>query len=392
MQRTNITLHLCISAFNYVVASFEKYLLEKHSYELLRRLQKEHTVYPLLYDNKEGRFRFFLSLRQRVRKLLKAHPTIKIVYVNDGLLAIAMAWLKKERDIKMVATVHGLDVVHPNQIYQYLVKKNLTKFDKIIAVSSATAQACIQRGLDSKKIFVVKNGVDHELAEVPIEKDFLTKFEEKYHLTLKGKQVLVTMGRPVKRKGFSWFVKDVMPQLKKDVVFLLIGPRAKKTKRYWHFIPSFIKRQIELSTGISTDGTALRIACSNPNLQQKVMELGKLPFPEVLQLLAHADLFIMPNIPVEGDMEGFGLVALESAIRTTPVVASNIEGITDAVINEKNGYLLPPKDPAAWVQKIHQILKNKEQLNAFSLKARQFTLDQYSWALMVKGYMEVFDS
>ncbi len=365
--------------------------MEKHSYELLTRLQKKHSVYPLLYDNKEGRFRFFLSLKKRVRKLLKEHPTINLVYINDGLLACAMTWLKKERNIKMIATVHGLDVVHPNQVYQYFVKKNLAKLDKIIAVSSATAQACIQRGLDAQKVVIVKNGVDHELADIPIEKGFLKEFEKKHQLSLQGKQVLVTMGRPVKRKGFSWFVKEVMPELKDDIVFLLIGPRAKKKKRHWFFIPSFIKRQIELATGISTDEAALKIACSQSILQQKVIELGKLPFPEVLQLLASADLFIMPNIPVEGDMEGFGLVALESAIRTTPVVASNIEGITDAIINEKNGFLLPPRETTAWVQKIHQLLSNKEQLTAFSTKARQFTLNHYGWALMVKGYIEVFE-
>ncbi len=365
--------------------------MEKHSYELLTRLQKAHTVYPLLYDNKEGRWRFFLNLKKRVRKILQEHPTINLVYINDGLLACAMTWLKKERSIKMVATVHGLDVVHPNKIYQYIVKNNLAKLDKIIAVSSATAQACIQRGLDAKKIVVVKNGVDHDLATIPIEEEFLSTFEKKHQLVLKGKQILVTMGRPVKRKGFSWFVREVMPQLENDVVFLLIGPRTKKANRFGYFIPSFIKRQIELATGHPTDESALSIACAKPNLQEKVIELGKLPFPEVLQLLASADLFILPNIPVEGDMEGFGLVALESAIRTTPVVAANIDGITDAVIHEKNGFLLPTKDTTAWAKKIHQILKDKEQLAAFSIKARQFTLANYSWALMVKGYLEVFE-
>ncbi|MDR1601380.1 MAG: glycosyltransferase [Tannerella sp.] len=54
------------------------------------------------------------------------------------------------------------------------------------------------------------------------------------------------------------------------------------------------------------------------------------------------DAFLMPNIPVEGDMEGFGLVCLEASACGTLVFAADIDGIPDAVRNGKNGFLLPP--------------------------------------------------
>ena len=45
----------------------------------------------------------------------------------------------------------------------------------------------------------------------------------------------------------------------------------------------------------------------------------------------------MPNIPVAGDMEGFGLVCIEAAANGLPVVAAKLEGIADAVIDQETG-------------------------------------------------------
>ena len=53
---------------------------------------------------------------------------------------------------------------------------------------------------------------------------------------------------------------------------------------------------------------------------------------------------------VPGDMEGFGLVTIEAAVRGTPVLASGIEGIRDAVIDGETGTLLPPQDADRWIE------------------------------------------
>lgn len=55
---------------------------------------------------------------------------------------------------------------------------------------------------------------------------------------------------------------------------------------------------------------------------------------------------LCPTFLIPGDVEGFGLVALEASMRGTYILASGIDGITDAVIN-KNGTLLPAGDAQA---------------------------------------------
>lgn len=365
--------------------------MEKHAFELFTRLDKQHTLHPLIYDNEEGRFRFFRLLKSRVQIILNNHPSIELIYVNEGLLACFAAQLKKITTIPIVATVHGLEVVFPNFFYQKIAIQQLKKLDGLIAVSRATQLACIERGIPKRKVFVVNNGVDHDLANVIIEPNSLSNFQKKHHLNLNQKRVLITMGRPVKRKGFSWFVKKVMPELSDDTILLLIGPRKGKESWFWSILPKFIQHQLALAFSMSSDEMALKQAIALPKNTNRIFELGKLPFPLVLQLLKIADLFIMPNIKVQGDMEGFGLVALEAAISGTPVAASSIEGITDAVQNGKNGYLLPTQSSEIWIKKINQLLLDKQTLAEFGQTVKDYTLHKFSWSKMAVGYNDVFN-
>ena len=98
----------------------------------------------------------------------------------------------------------------------------------------------------------------------------------------------------------------------------------------------------------------------------------------------------MPNIKVLGDAEGFGLVALEASINSTPVLAAALEGITCAVIDGKNGFLVPPENSGAWIDKIHSLLAEGAALKEFAEKAKDYTITNYAWKRMVDGYVDVF--
>ncbi len=119
--------------------------------------------------------------------------------------------------------------------------------------------------------------------------------------------------------------------------------------------------------------------------------LGKQPFEDMVQILKHSDMFVMPNIKVMGDAEGFGLVALEASVNGTPVIASSLEGITCAVIDGKNGFLVPPENEGAWIEKIHAILSDTSHLKEFGELAKQFTITNFAWKKMVDGYLTVFN-
>jgi phosphatidylinositol alpha-1,6-mannosyltransferase len=102
-----------------------------------------------------------------------------------------------------------------------------------------------------------------------------------------------------------------------------------------------------------------------------------------------AEIFIMPNIKVDNDMEGFGLVALEACMNNCIVLASNIDGITDAIIDNSNGFLVKSQDVMEWVNKINEVLNIKDKSTLIK-HFKEFTMTNYSWTKMCNEYEREF--
>lgn len=66
----------------------------------------------------------------------------------------------------------------------------------------------------------------------------------------------------------------------------------------------------------------------------------------------------MPNIPVLNDPEGFGLVALEASLAKLVALASDVDGISDAVIDGHNIYLLAPENSGDYEKRMLEIKEN----------------------------------
>lgn len=363
--------------------------MEKQSYELINGLKRYYKTHVVAYHNNGNKMVWFAQLRGKIQALLKENPGIRLIHLNDGSMGAACLWVQKQVDIPVVVTYHGLDVTFPLEFYQRRLVPRLSKYNGAICVSKYTREQCIRRGFNESTTFTVRNGVDTTMGDVPFDPAITDKLKKQYGIDLTGKKVILATGRPVKRKGFSWFMKNVLPLLGEDMVFLMTGPMKSE--------PSFLEKGVEWIPG----GHNLQLLFGIANDTQQVTELlqvtknayhlGSVPYNDLLQILSLADLFVMPNITVEGDEEGFGLVALEASMRGTYVLASGIEGITDAVIEGKNGSLLPSGYAKAWADKINELLSDREMLKQLSVQGREFTRRNYSWNVMVNEYHHLFD-
>jgi len=101
--------------------------------------------------------------------------------------------------------------------------------------------------------------------------------------------------------------------------------------------------------------------------------------------LRHTNLLAMPSRLPEGRLagEGFGIVYLEAGAYGKPVVAGNVAGALDAVIEGKTGLLVDPRDPEAVSDAITRLLLDPALAARFgaagALRAREF-----SWPVMVE--------
>jgi phosphatidylinositol alpha-1,6-mannosyltransferase len=175
-------------------------------------------------------------------------------------------------------------------------------------------------------------------------------------IPLDKKTVLVTVGRLVPRKGVAWLVEKVMPHLDTSYVYLIAGDG-----------PDFQRIQALLE---------------RHQIRDRVCLLGRVSDEERNVIYNASDVFIMPNISISDDVEGFGIVAIEAGSCGLPVIASNIQGIKDAVIEGKTGYLVEEGDIEGFLVKIKNMGLKKENV-------RSIVNSTFDWKQIYKRYRNV---
>ncbi len=106
------------------------------------------------------------------------------------------------------------------------------------------------------------------------------------------------------------------------------------------------------------------------------MELsGWLEHEAVPAFLQQLDVFVLPST-----WEGFGVSAVEASAVGLPVVASNIHGIPDAVIDGRTGLLVPSKDSAALADAIARLIDASELRTQLGVAGRAFVTRNYDWS------------
>jgi len=366
--------------------------MEKQSYELINGLRKHAKVYTIIQSPTESKLIFFLKLQRRVKNMLSLHQDITAIHCNDSVMASACIWIKEKYSIPVTATFHGLDIVFPNVLFQKYIVPKLRNLDRVFAVSTATRVECIKRGFRKDQVVEICNGVGHELSTLRIESDFEARFQSEYGFNLKGKKILLSIGRSVQRKGFSWFAKNVMPLLPSDVHYLIVGPRSNTKSimnRVLQLLPRKIKSHIELFLGHPSDDKELDLVLSDPT--HRSFHMGVMPSENLRQLTSYASLLLMPNVQVDGDMEGFGLVGLEANLCGTYVAAAELEGITSAINHNKNGVLIPSEEAESWSKEINSLLESPNTLNEKEAEASEFVMRRFSWEKMAQLYFSEFE-
>ncbi len=325
--------------------------MERYSRDLYHALKDE--IRTDLLANTRGRRYLPLFLIRCVFYLLRNGRKYTHIHFGDAVLAPLAYLAGSLSDCRVSITVHALDIIYDNRLYQLIIPYCLRRLDRIVAVSRYACEECVRRGVDSDRICVIPNGIRFSDPTGPAPP--LQAVLEKYRIDFNPaeQKLLFSVGRLIRRKGIAWFVEKVMPQLPGDYLYLVAG------------------------TGPESD--AITAAVHRENLHGRVHLPGHITESEKQCLYQHATLFIMPNVSIPGDAEGFGITIIEAAAFGLPAVAANIEGIPDTLIDGVTGSLVPERDPQRFVAAITGARFDRERI-------RNLTRQTYDWGLLAGEY------
>lgn len=287
---------------------------------------------------------------------------VALVHLGDAALAPAGPLLRAWLGCRITATAHGLDVTYAARWYQRLVPPALRRLDAVVCVSQATAAACTARGVPVRA--VIPNGVDARAWEVRCQRALARQA-----LGLDDGLWLLSVGRLVRRKGLVWFVGEVLPRLTARVPGVRLLVVGDGPERAWI-------------------AAAARVA----GVADRVRLLGCVGDDALRLAHAAADLFVMPNVAIAGDPEGFGLAALEAAAAGLPVVAAAVDGIPDAVPDGVAGRLAPPGAAAAWAALLADLLADPARRAELGARARAYVRAERDWSCIAAAYWRLFDA
>jgi len=274
------------------------------------------------------------------------------VHVGDASL-VPLGWfLKNVGRGRVTVTACGLDVIWPRRWYQWMLLRTLPAMDRVVCISRATAEEVQKRGVSEERIVVIPPGV---WPGVPNRVGLRSS---------RMAPLLLTVGRLVSRKGVVWFVRDVVPFLLRDfprLQYVVVGSGPEEL-----LIKKFVQEH---------------------GLGHCVHLRGELDDAEREECFALADLFVAPNIPVAGDMEGFGIVCIEAGLRGVPVAAARLEGLHDAVRDGRTGRFFTPGDGVDCARVIREVIVGTQDRE----RVARATLEHYGWPRLFRRYRdEVF--
>lgn len=328
--------------------------LESYSYNLIKEFEAHNAVYKIVLSKSKIHLVWFIPYCFLTALILVRQHAVSSIHLCDAVLAPVGVLLKVLTPAKISISVHGLDITYRNRLYQGLIPWCIARLDKIICVSRSTRKECTLRGIPAHLCLVVPNGIRPDEFYLSRAIDDLRRDLEKIvGVSLQNKTVLLTVGRLVRRKGVAWFTGKVIPQLDKSYYYLIVGDGPE----YKH----------------------IKAVLDQKKLHDRVFLLGRVS-GETLKVIYNAsDIFIMPNITVPDDVEGFGIAAIEAGSCGVPVVAGNIQGIQDAVLDGRTGYLVGERDADGFIAKIETMDLNKESV-------RSVVTSRFDWKYIFRHY------
>jgi glycosyltransferase involved in cell wall biosynthesis len=298
-------------------------------------------------------------LREREIDILSCHCYKSDLY---GLI------LSRFHPMKLVTTAHGplagfrhfwsAQNWRVRYVYDQLDLMLLRFFDQVLIVSESMRKAVRRFGVDERKIIWVKNAIDSNYFRRSAERPFGLRDQ----LGIPRDAVVVgAVGRLNAEKDYPNFfdAARILLAYRADLYFTIAGKGPQEER--------------------------LRDLVSSMGLSDRVRFLGH--FHDVRQVYEMLDVYVLSST-----REGLPNTVLEAMALEVPIVATDVDGVREAVSHDREALVVPPRDPQRLADGIQTLLAAPELGRRLSSAAREKVEREFSFASRMRRVEEIYRS
>jgi len=291
----------------------------------------------------------------QITKLIKSQ-NIDICHtiMERATNAATVAFASKAVDIPYVHTVQGIGtktgrplVDFIGEVYNSTISRMVLKWAKrVIVLSESLAEYAIRLGASSNHIAVIPSGIDCSYFD-PSKHDVMEAAKKVRDKTGVGDAALVGyIGRLVPVKGLKYLLM-AMNEVQREYPnthLLMVGD-------------GFQRKELErMSDRLKINAT--------------FVGWGK----DVLPFYAAIDIFVLPSV-----LEGLSNSLLEAMAMCKPVIATNVGGNKDVVVDGKNGFLVPVGSPSLISLNLKKLIECGDLRKEMGSINRETVKRRFSW-------------
>jgi glycosyltransferase involved in cell wall biosynthesis len=135
----------------------------------------------------------------------------------------------------------------------------------------------------------------------------------------------------------------------------------------------------------AADGMKLVVAGDGPLRPRVPGALGFVPHGELQGLYARAAVVACPS-----RREGFGVACLEAMSHGRPVVATDVGGLRDLVVDGETGLVVPPRRPEALRAALERLLGDEQLRRRLGASGRERAREHFSWQAVTDATLAAY--
>ncbi|MEW6731337.1 MAG: N-acetyl-alpha-D-glucosaminyl L-malate synthase BshA [Acidobacteriota bacterium] len=285
---------------------------------------------------------------------------LDLLHVHYAIPHSISAFLAREmygttKYLPIVTTLHGTDItlVGADRSYLPITRFGILRSDGVTVISDyLRRETCQVFEVPTGKIQVIPNFINPDYYYRRPNEALRSK------LAPDGERLVVHLSnfRPVKRVTDCIRIFAAL-QGKVKARLIMVGDGPEKAQAEW------LARQLGVNKNIAFVGKQ----------------------PSIVDYLSVADLLLLPS-----ETESFGLAALEAMACEVPVIASNVGGLPEVVVDGETGYLAEVGDLETMAKYAAKILASDTLQRKMGTFARQIAIEKFSTEKIIPLYIEYY--